>query len=84
MLPETQDKYTSTGIQIQYREPEWPDEEFCLIWIEPFALYEWNKMTSRNEKEAMDKDAEAIQEYILDEIGTYKERRHRTDKLETN
>lgn len=78
-LPEAQDKYTSTRVQIQYREPDWPDEEFCLIWIEPFAVYEWNEMTSCYEKGAMDTDAEAIRAYILDEVGTYKEKRQRTE-----
>jgi len=45
-----------------------------LIWIEPFALYEWNEATSLYERGAMDIDAEAIREFILDEVGEYKER----------
>lgn len=73
-VPEAQDKNTLTRIQIQYREPDWPDENFCLIWIEPFALYEWNEATSLYERGAMDTDAEAIREFILDEVGEYKER----------
>ncbi len=78
-VPGAQDKDTSTRIQIQYREPDWPDEEFCLIWIEPFALYEWNEATSHYELRAMDTDAEAIREYILDEVSEYKERLQQTE-----
>ncbi len=73
-VPGAEEENTSTRIQIQYREPNWPDEEFCVIWMEPFALYEWNHGTSRYEKGAMDTDAASIQEYILDEAGEYKKR----------
>ena len=73
-IPWAQDKQSSTHIRIWYREHDWPDEKFCLIWIEPFARYEWNKETGKNELIPFNPEADAIREYILDEAGEYKER----------
>ncbi|MDE7308333.1 MAG: hypothetical protein K2N61_06650 [Lachnospiraceae bacterium] len=73
-IPEAQDNHASTSIRIWYREHDWSDEKFCSIWIQPFAQYEWNEETGKNELIPFDTDADAIREYILDEVDEYKER----------
>ena len=73
-----QDERASTRIRIWYREHDWSDEKYCFIWIEPFAQYEWNKETRKSEWISFDSDADAIREYILDEVGEYKEKLQQT------
>lgn len=77
-VPEAKEQHVSTNIRIRYREHDWPDEKYCLIWIRPFAQYEWNEETGKSELIPFDTDADAIREYILDEAGEYKERLHET------
>ena len=72
-IPEAKDGWVSIRIRIRYREHDWPDEKYCLIWIEPFAQYEWNKETKKSEWISIDLDADAIREYILDKVSEYKE-----------
>ncbi len=73
-IPGAKDRDTSASIQIRYREPDWPDEKFCSIWIEPFSRYEWNEKAGRNESVPFDISADAIRESILDETSKYKKR----------
>lgn len=73
-VPGAQGHYTLAEIRIFYREPGWTDEEYCLIRIETFARYERNEETGLLELIPFDADADAIREYILDEVGEYKKR----------
>lgn len=72
-VPGAQGHYTWAEIRIFYREPGWTDEEYCLIRIETFARYERNEETGLMELIPFDTAADAIREYILDEVGEYKE-----------
>lgn len=67
--PGAQGHDTLAEIRIFYREPNWPDEEYCLIRIETFARYERNEETGLLELIPFDADADAIRDYILDEVG---------------
>lgn len=54
---------TTITIIIHYREQDWPEEDFCSIWISPFSEYHQDQGWV-----PIDTDADAIREYILSEV----------------
>ena len=67
-IPGVYDNFIGVTVWIRYREPEWPEENTCVIRIDPFYDYYWDEETSKYKLGAMDTDAEAILKYILHEI----------------
>lgn len=67
-IPEAREFLIGVTIRIRYREPEWSEEETCVIRIDPFYGYYWNEETSKYERGTIDTDAEAIRKYILYEV----------------
>lgn len=74
-IPRAEGRSTEAGIKIQYRETDWPDEDFCSIWIEPFSQLYWNETTKTHEWISIGADAEIIRECIMKEVDSYKSRR---------
>lgn len=71
-IPGAEGRRTEAGIKIRYRELDWPEEESCLIWIEPFSQLYWNEETKTHEWISIGADAEVIREYIMNEVNSYK------------
>lgn len=71
-IPEQEGRSTWADIGIRYREPDWPEEDFCMIWITPFSQGYWNPETKTYEWFSVGGNAEVIREYIMNEVDSDK------------
>lgn len=71
-IPAWEGMGTEAWIMVRYREPDWPKEDVCSVWITPFSQECWNTETKKLEWISLGADAEVILECIMHEVNRYK------------